>query len=67
MAICDSLSQQASPNAHAPRSGKCCLADNYRVFVSMYCYVAFRTSHPKSKQLLHAADNGFVMFQSPCR
>jgi len=51
MAICDSLSQQVSPNAHAPHSGKCCLADNYRVFVSMYCYVAFRTSHPRSKQL----------------
>lgn len=43
MAICDSLSQQVSPNAHAPNSGKGCSADNYRVFVSMYCYVAFRT------------------------
>jgi hypothetical protein len=67
MAICDSLSQQASPNAHAPHSGKGCSADNYRVFVSMYCYVSFRTSHPKSKQLPHTVDNGFVMFQSPCR
>ena len=26
-----------------PHSGKGCSADNYRVFVSMYCYVAFRT------------------------
>jgi hypothetical protein len=49
MAICDSLSQQASPYAHAPHSGKGCSADNYRVFVSMYCYVAFRTSHPRPK------------------
>jgi hypothetical protein len=63
----DSLSQQKSQSLHGFDSGKCCSADNYGVFVSMYYGNALCTSHPRAKQLLQTVDNGFVMFQSPCR
>jgi hypothetical protein len=40
-AIRDSLSQPESVSRQILCSGKCCSADNYRVFVSMYCAKAF--------------------------
>jgi hypothetical protein len=65
--LCDSLSQHKPQNSHHFDSGKCNSADNYRIFVSMYFDKTIRTSHPRTKQLPQTVDNGFVMFQSPCR
>jgi hypothetical protein len=66
-AICDRLSQQESANIPVLHSNKCCSADNYRVIVSMYFDEAVCTPHLRAKQLPSTIDNGFVIFQSPCR
>jgi hypothetical protein len=65
--FCDSRSQREPPNSLEFNYGKCNSADNYCVFVSMYFDNAICTSHPRTKQLPQTVDNGFVMFQSPCR